>query len=427
MPPKRKQTNDAPSLKSKMKKTNKPSTSTTSTTATEVAAEINAQEQKTQITDLNFDCLLALFERLDRISIENISQLHETFAEAARKKLKRFYGKQYNTLTINATGHVAIGDVEIPSKRLLGVLQVFGEFISKVHIESILIGNEYMWPSIGAMLKNVEDVMICKCDLTAPMSEFSKWFPEMKRLQLVKLKTFDGHCVAQPFETLMDVKIELELKAQTIGYQLSHGIVRKMLEENPQITSLDLNVKFGSDLLFQINKWAPNLKHISLTCETTKPSDWAKMELPSAEKICENVTNVELELMEYPITENPNPTYANSYVYRWNHIQFRLNKTCETNESRDGILKQIAALFPNAVEVGLSGDLHLLSSDGLASFMRKLPKLKEIRFKVIDSDNFKDLRKKIGKRRWRLKDNNQSGYRNWFGNRTRTFVTLMKS
>lgn len=354
-----------------------------------------------QLNDLNMDCLEHIFDYLRPIDILNIATINDTFATVAQIPFKRVFGEQ--ELVINPF-EANIDGLAIEFYRFIEFLHTFGRNITKIRIESNMV--ELSWHLISSTLVNVTDVTFAHCRLEMQMSQFNVWFPKMKRLNLINVHVSNGKCIEMHFPLLEELTIKLSRAPQMPDNQLTANNVRHVLYNNPQIKLLDLNAPFGSDLLFEINKWCPGIERLTLTCDTKVPINLTDANPLPAEQIFQNVKFLNLGLLNWPIgtLAEQYPSFNLGQMCKFIHFILRRNLIenilIPANDLHDGILIRLTELFPNVEEVELSGDLHLFSGCGLTAFMGQLRQLTEIRFELMDADIFHALKQSIDRSEW---------------------------
>lgn len=237
----------------------------------------------TRIIDLNDDCLVKIFGHLDLQSLFNVAVANEWLRPAAGDVYKRKYGAK--SVQISRCDDYRpsmrapvqnIREIELhPIKEIhncvkvrglkttLQCLRCFGSSISDLRIcykqsQSKRYGylhqyiNDYCFESLTDLsflempniaieqfqknFVNVREVHISRSDLKEQLSLFSKWFPNMLRLNLFRIR-MGNQFIASQFQSLEELSIsgctEMELKTK----------VAELLRMNRQlkILSIDMN------------------------------------------------------------------------------------------------------------------------------------------------------------------------------------------
>lgn len=166
------------------------------------------------ITDLNVDCLELIFERLSSTDLLSVADACTRFRKVARSV---FFDRNVAQSAVLKDGQVSFIDWPnhdseningiVPSLRFL---RCFGCFISKITVQNdvqshfdVLFGhiNKYcaheltnlivlgtqeiiIDNQISEMFAKVTFISITKCTLRENLTNFYKWFPQLRKLEL---------------------------------------------------------------------------------------------------------------------------------------------------------------------------------------------------------------------------------------------------
>lgn len=244
--------------------------------------DVASNDQTTEITHLNDDCLEHIFANLDLQDLVNITRLNNRFQYAARLVFKRNYGdKQIRIYSYGLScDEISVDNRTISKTDVESFMQTFGDLISSIKLiqcarripgkmNSLLaysldslveIEFNYFpkncWNKFSKPLSKVESICFNNCDLSGDLL-LSEVFPKLCRMTVrsngrnSRFKQIGTH-----FPCMKTLVLDLDaVNSNTIKYI----DIERLLTLNSQITTLELN-----------NRYYDNFELIRLISETLK-------------------------------------------------------------------------------------------------------------------------------------------------------------
>lgn len=357
-------------------------------------------ERRLNLAELHIDCLEPIFNFLGLADLLTLAGINANFKAAAHSQFNVRYAN--STLIIGQHG-VTIGGDNFMFGRLVELLEEFGLGLRRIRIENSML--EILMHLISHTTTQVTDVTVAQCRLEAQMAQLNVWFPKMERLTLSGVNVVDPSCIYTHFPTLTELTVDAMGPIHSLPRQLDGADVRHVLQLNPQLRALTLNVGNGSSLLFDINKWCPGVERLSLSCDT-KIRFEGNTELTG---VYANVKSLQLLLWNNPLGTLPEaapPFIRSDLAQKWMKFVMRRHFIehwpMESNGLYDGTLMRLSALFPNVEQITLFGDLHMFSGFGLTTFVGDLKELQTIRFELMEAGLLNALRQQIDTSCWSI-------------------------
>lgn len=213
------------------------------------------------LTDMNLDCLEKIFMYLPLNDLINIFHTNKTFQQPAEWVFTSKYGRKIINLDITAYQNKELASVKIADLRTsLRLLRSFGHLIKKLIVKSSLSFvkngnilnlyiNEYCADSViylrfcdmvenafNGMQKSFSKataVSLMNCSLGSNWQNFNRWFPKVRRFQLMS-----SDRIAMRFPHLHDLTFFPESHSKWSEFEN----VSEMLQLNPQLRNLTLPV-----------------------------------------------------------------------------------------------------------------------------------------------------------------------------------------
>ncbi|XP_031632435.1 uncharacterized protein LOC116346493 [Contarinia nasturtii] len=267
----------------------------------------------TQLTDVVDDCLERIFMHLSLEDFLNIAHTNKELKPAADMAFQRKFGKTEFYLCDEIYFGSDDDIVEISDKKSqLRLLRCFGHLITKLEIEGEfakkLIGyaNEYCFNSLTAIniagfdyirnnllpkpFANVEVVKLFNCKFCAD-TNFKKWFPAIRRLELDWCSTFTkGMFIVKNIPQLEHLKIcyDSDIRPKNICTSLRN---------NPQLRSLWLGGIVPPKGFWQTCQTLSQLESIQIESAANFKNVDTAVNFPALKKLDINIEENDLRLM----------------------------------------------------------------------------------------------------------------------------------
>lgn len=242
------------------------------------------------ITDLNVDCLEEIFERLN---INDLLRVADTCSRFRKVTGLLFTGKNVNGSVVIASDDIQFGwlDNEYESEikgilHSLRFLRCFGHLIVKMSIEfddqyhyneifryvneycsenliKLLVdgSKEILIENISKPFANVKLISFSQCTLGRNLTNFNKWFPQMKYLKLEHNNVQDQKCIEMSFPHLKHFSYCNMWISSAQGFDDQN--LKKFIRLNTQLRCLNL-LEFNIKLLRYISKYLHQLNELDI-------------------------------------------------------------------------------------------------------------------------------------------------------------------
>lgn len=403
------------------------------------AKVVNPKSIALKITDLNIDCLEHICTFLTFTDLLNASNaIPITFNDAAQMVFSRRYSKRLikmnaqemphlikikssainiNTISLCAQVLTNFGDsiekleltdfTSIPANRLMEIKNKLNKNCTDHLTELKLINcKDELFEGIKTVFKKVESLRI-SCSNLGKCIDLGKWFPALKRLELVHN---DG-CIQivsnLPFLSFLAMDIK--------DACLSSTQFETMIKSAPQLQTLALSGGITSSTLHMISKQLPSLKCLYLwdfhlddqteqtisfkNVETFSISTGLLGELPHVipfrfGKLTELRVNADL----------PGEEWLHFAIQQKNLRKLQLNSTLIPLDIFGDDLAKIAISLNDLTELDVTVGI---TPSGLTRFLSLAKQLRKFRIKITDTANFPALRQVAGKK-WRVTENSNA-------------------
>lgn len=256
------------------------------------------QKSATKITNLDDDCLLNIFERLDMGSLFNVAVANEYLRPAAGIAYKKLLAER-PVFIVNGDYHYASvpfvygsNVLVINLKTVLQLLRCLGSTIGHFkisysewsakqcdHIHQYL--NKYCAPTLDGIslfdlqpnkpikhiekpFVNVRDVVVRDSDLGAQFTSFSDWFPNVCSLTLDGVRIHPFCSIEKPFPHLVDVCIHLNNHER----DFAKDFAVRLLQQCPQLQKLHFRIRNGEQVnmkaLLKITERFQSIRHLKV-------------------------------------------------------------------------------------------------------------------------------------------------------------------
>lgn len=296
-------------------------------------------EKLTQLNDLNFDCLIKIFDPLSSTDLMNYIDYDFSLVDAARYIFKKkFANKLFHISNIpyfNEKGEL----------RTVKFLEAFGSVIKNLHLTYNHDYNEYDKLIESSIIKNcrksLEKIMVENANRHSMMNitesfvtiqkvefisnefgelilNFSKWFPNAYSLKLTQQvhqtseyrKILERHHPALRHFAIQNVKSP-DLNIGIIEKRIDNDNLIKFIQLNPQLTSLSITcdnpfehingITFNKVLLAQIKLNLKDLDELSIINEYGIITQTTKTHFDKLKTLKIHVSNI-MSAINFPIS-----------------------------------------------------------------------------------------------------------------------------
>lgn len=225
------------------------------------------QDEPMKITDINDFCLQKIFEHLDSLSLINVAIANEWLRPAASVIYKRKFGmkevcisnNRYNAPFTSFSHHTVITGLKmcLPFLRCLGSsisgltiwyhgwadkqCKYIHQYINRYCAESLVAikfstkTNSISIEPFEKPFVNVQTVGVLNTDLGNQWPSFAKWFPNMRSLKLMDVRTLCRIDLSK-----FDHLNELSINVAYDGGNSTGKKANSLLKQVPQLHSLDI-------------------------------------------------------------------------------------------------------------------------------------------------------------------------------------------
>lgn len=365
-----------------------------------VAKRRRTMKTETKITDVNNDCLVRVFEYLSFDDLLSIAEANKRLRQAAGFVFARAFGTR--AIYLNVTLSYREGTVEVNDERIsindlktsLQILRNFGPWIKKLELayapftfpqrrEEV---DRYIMKYCAASLtdlelnalaensfkdlrkpfSNVEKVRFNFGTLGKKLTQFNRWFPKMRCLELMSNQFADSKCIETSFPSLT----ELMVGASTESNGLKHENIVRSLSLNRQLTNLSLRSVSDPTLFQSANEYLPNLESLDITWDLKYSFKF------NGKKI--HFKNVKKVNMCVFTKDNRIPL---KIPFSFNQLEeFRLQTGSQLNKELTDFITKHPAVSKLSIVPRYQFEYQDISEQLLVKITEALPALKEINF-----------------------------------------------
>ncbi|XP_031631960.1 uncharacterized protein LOC116346166 [Contarinia nasturtii] len=382
---------------------------------------VDATTDGIKLTDIIDDCLERIFIHSSFDDLLNIAHTNTQLMSAAGTTFKRKFGKTKFGLCDDFPPFQENCILITDKKTQLQLLRSFGHLITELTVELsgkfgkklITYSSEYCFTSLTVLriqysdiellpkkpFANVEVVELLNSRLYEDM-DFNKWFPAMRRLNLIKCHVDNKMFVVKNCLHLEQLKVERCNHISTKDFF-------SFLQNNPQLRSLSLVKDYIPKDFWITCQKLTQLEYLNLECYSL-PSSSTAVSLIALKKLDIDIRRNEgilVFLSELTFDQLEDITFGSSVflnqtsrdTYQWSNF-FKKNSSIEKvtltgyNHSIDNIVTGIIRESPLLKEFNNFG--CLFSVDEILDFMGKF-NLTSYGFGVENNSEFEDLKNRL--------------------------------
>lgn len=398
-------------------------------------AAICPEPMPTKIMDLNVDCFECIFGHLGFMDLLNVANWNADSQKAA----ELVYSRRYSQYILKLNGYEARSCIMIDDEYLeitintakccAKVLQCFGDVIKRMELlnfdaENLAVGwseverliNEkytktlcelklsnckyLMLDRIEEAFVNVESLRI-SCSRMGKLIDLGKWFPMLKRLQLLH----NDRCIQTHSSFPYLSYLAMDIKDEC----LSTASFIEMLKSAPTLETLSLSGGMNSNHLQVISESLPNLRHLNLRNFLLSDEPEDVIIFKNVETLSISTGLIGMLPTEIPFTfeglSELQVITADSLGWPWidfamkqtDLVKLRLEST-DDDEVTDEHLAELAIALTKLKELEIFADI---SVDGVNHFLAESKMLQKLRIEISGQKDFSSLRESAS-REWHI-------------------------